>query len=177
MAARLREHYLKQVVPTLTKEFGYSNPMAVPKIEKISINIGLGEATQNAKLMDGAVNELTSIAGQKPVVTKASKSIAQFKLREGQAIEKFEHAIAAQRDHAADGLAFAQFELGDALAGLGDHRLLAGDLLQFIDGAIHQLGVLRGFAQADVDRDFFNLRHGHNVLVAEFLGQARNDFR
>ena len=86
MAARLREHYLKKVVPALTKEFGYTNVMAVPKIEKISINIGLGEATQNAKLMDGAVNELGQIAGQKPVITKASKSIAQFKLREGQSI-------------------------------------------------------------------------------------------
>src|SRR6266699_3075788 len=86
MAARLREHYLKKVVPALTKEFGYKNHMAVPKIEKISINIGFGEATQNAKLMDGAVNELGQIAGQKPVVTKATKSIAAFKLREGMAI-------------------------------------------------------------------------------------------
>jgi large subunit ribosomal protein L5 len=71
MAARLREHYQKKVVPALTKEFGYKNAMAVPKIEKISINIGMGEATQNAKLMDGAVNELAQIAGQKPVITKA----------------------------------------------------------------------------------------------------------
>jgi len=86
MAARLRERYLKQVVPALTKEFGYSNPMAVPKIEKICINIGMGEATGNAKLMDGAVNELGAIAGQRPVVTKARKSIAAFKLREGMAI-------------------------------------------------------------------------------------------
>jgi large subunit ribosomal protein L5 len=86
MAARLREYYHTKVVPALTKEFGYKNHMAVPKIEKISINIGLGEATQNAKLMDGAVNELTQIAGQKPVITKATKSIAQFKLREGQSI-------------------------------------------------------------------------------------------
>src|SRR3954465_8592546 len=86
MAARLREHYLKNVVPALTKEFGYSNVMAVPKLEKISINIGLGEATQNSKLMDGAVNELGQIAGQKPVVTKAKKSIAAFKLREGMPI-------------------------------------------------------------------------------------------
>jgi large subunit ribosomal protein L5 len=77
MAARLRELYTTKVVPGLTQEFGYKNVMAVPKIEKISINIGLGEATQNAKLMDGAVNELQQIAGQKPVVTKASKSIAQ----------------------------------------------------------------------------------------------------
>jgi large subunit ribosomal protein L5 len=86
MAARLREHYQKTVVPALTKEFGYRNVMAVPKIEKISVNIGMGEATQNAKLMDGAVNELGQIVGQKPVITKATKSIAAFKLREGMAI-------------------------------------------------------------------------------------------
>ncbi len=86
MKARLRDHYKKNVVPALQKEFGYKNVMAIPKIQKISINIGLGEATQNAKLMDGAVNELGQIAGQKPVVTKAKKSIAAFKLREGMPI-------------------------------------------------------------------------------------------
>ena len=86
MAARLREHYTKVVVPALSKEFGYKNVMAVPKLDKISINIGLGEATQNAKLMDGAVNELGQIAGQKPVVTKARRSIAAFKLRENMSI-------------------------------------------------------------------------------------------
>src|SRR5664279_6524840 len=86
MAARLREHYQTKVIPAMTKEFGYKNVMAVPKIDKIVVNIGMGEATQNAKLMDGAVNELTQIAGQKPVITKATKSIAQFKLREGQSI-------------------------------------------------------------------------------------------
>ena len=84
--ARLKQHYKKSVVPALVKEFGYKNVMAVPKIEKVSVNIGLGEATQNAKLMDGAVNELGQIAGQKPVVTKAKKSIAAFKLREGMSI-------------------------------------------------------------------------------------------
>ncbi|WP_180540992.1 50S ribosomal protein L5 [Nevskia soli] len=86
MAARLREHYAKTAVPALQKEFKYKNPMAVPKLEKISINIGLGEATSNAKLMDGAVAELGAIAGQKPVVTKAKKSIAAFKLRENMPI-------------------------------------------------------------------------------------------
>ena len=86
MPARLRKHYSEQVVPALTKEFGYKNVMGVPKLEKISINIGLGEATQNAKLMDKAVAELGAIAGQKPVITKAKKSIAAFKLREGMAI-------------------------------------------------------------------------------------------
>jgi large subunit ribosomal protein L5 len=86
MAARLKEHYQKTVMPALVKEFGYTNAMAVPKLEKISLNIGLGEATQNAKLLDGAVNELAQIAGQKPVVTKARRSIAAFKLREGMSI-------------------------------------------------------------------------------------------
>src|SRR5260370_456284 len=71
MAARLKELYTKTVLPTLTKEFSYKNTMAVPKIEKITVNIGLGEATQNAKLMDGAVNELNAIAGQRAVITKA----------------------------------------------------------------------------------------------------------
>ena len=86
MAARLKQLYQKSVVPALTKEFGYKNVMAVPRLDKISVNIGLGEATQNAKLMDGAVNELGQIAGQKPVITKAKKSIAAFKLREGMPI-------------------------------------------------------------------------------------------
>jgi len=84
--ARLREHYQKNVIPALMKEFSYGNIMAVPKVEKVSINIGLGEATQNAKLLDGAVQELALIAGQKPVITKAKKSIAAFKLREGMSI-------------------------------------------------------------------------------------------
>src|SRR5579864_6920729 len=84
--ARLKELYLKTVVPALTKEFDYKNPMAVPKIEKISLNVGMGEATQNGKLIDGAANELTAIAGQKPVITKARKSIAAFKLRENMPI-------------------------------------------------------------------------------------------
>ena len=86
MSARLKELYNKTVVPALTKEFSFTNRMAVPKIEKISVNIGLGEATQNQKLMDPAVNELGMITGQRPVVTKARKSIAAFKLREGMAI-------------------------------------------------------------------------------------------
>ena len=84
--ARLKVHYKASVIPALVKEFGYKNVMAVPKVDKVSVNIGLGEATQNAKLMDGAVNELGQIAGQKPVITKAKKSIAAFKLREGMSI-------------------------------------------------------------------------------------------
>jgi large subunit ribosomal protein L5 len=84
--ARLREHYASVVVPALVKEFGYKNVNAVPKLEKISINIGMGEATQNSKVIDSAVAELAAIAGQKPITTKAKKSIAAFKLREGMPI-------------------------------------------------------------------------------------------
>jgi len=86
MSARLREHYLKNVLPVLMKDFGITNVMAAPKVEKVTVNIGLGEATQNPKLIDGAVTEMGNICGQKPVITKARKSIAAFKLREGMAI-------------------------------------------------------------------------------------------
>jgi large subunit ribosomal protein L5 len=86
MLPRLQERYQQDVVPALTKEFSYDNVMQVPKIKKIVLNIGLGEALQNAKSIDAAVADLTAIAGQKPVVTRAKKSIANFKLREGQPI-------------------------------------------------------------------------------------------
>lgn len=84
--ARLKEHYRRTVIPALIKEFGYKNIMAVPKLEKITINMGVGEATQNPKLLDGAVRELAQITGQRPVITKAKKSVSAFKLREGMAI-------------------------------------------------------------------------------------------
>jgi large subunit ribosomal protein L5 len=86
MVSRLKEHYTKEVRKRLQDEFKIKNPMAVPKVEKVVINIGLGEAISNAKILDAAVDELGQITGQKPVVTKAKKSIASFKLREGQSI-------------------------------------------------------------------------------------------
>jgi large subunit ribosomal protein L5 len=83
---RLQEHYDKVVRPALMKEFGYKNPMQVPRLEKIVVNMGVGEAVQDGKKVDAAVGELTAIAGQKPVVTRAKKSIATFKLRENMPI-------------------------------------------------------------------------------------------
>ena len=80
---RLREFYNNDVVDAMPKKFSYKNKMAVPKMEKIVINMGVGEARENAKVLDGAVKDLTIIAGQKPIVTKAKKSVAAFKLREG----------------------------------------------------------------------------------------------
>jgi large subunit ribosomal protein L5 len=84
--ARMREKYVKEVLPALMKEFSLENPMAAPRLEKIVVNMGVGEATQNAKLIDPAVTEVTQITGQKPIITKARKSIAQFKVREGNPI-------------------------------------------------------------------------------------------
>jgi large subunit ribosomal protein L5 len=86
MAARLRDRYRQEIAPALMRDLGKKNPLAVPKLDKIVLNMGLGEATQNPKLLDAAVEELAAISGQKPVVTKAKKAIANFKLREGMPI-------------------------------------------------------------------------------------------
>jgi large subunit ribosomal protein L5 len=86
MAARLKERYQKEVAPAIAKEFSINNPMAVPRVEKIVINMGIGEAIANAKILDTAADELRAIVGQKPVITKAKKSIASFKLRQGMPI-------------------------------------------------------------------------------------------
>jgi len=86
MTSRLKEKYQREVVPTLQKEFNYSNPMQVPTVYKVVVNIGMGEAIQNAKAMDAAVSDLAAITGQRPVITRAKRSVATFKLREGMQI-------------------------------------------------------------------------------------------
>jgi large subunit ribosomal protein L5 len=86
MAARLKERYQKEIAPAIAKEFGIRNPMAIPRVEKIVINMGMGEAIANAKILDTAADELRAVTGQKPVITKAKKSIASFKLRQGMPI-------------------------------------------------------------------------------------------
>jgi len=86
MAARLKERYQKEVAPAIAKEFGIENPMAIPRLQKVVLNMGMGEAIANAKILDTAAEELRAITGQKPVVTKAKKSIASFKLRQGMPI-------------------------------------------------------------------------------------------
>lgn len=84
--SRLKAKYVQEIIPELTKEFGYTNIMQVPRLEKVVINMGLGEAIQNIKILDSASEELALVAGQKPVITKAKKSIASFKLRQGMPI-------------------------------------------------------------------------------------------
>src|SRR5947207_15038830 len=86
MAARLKERYTKEIAPAISKEFGIKNPMAVPRLENIVINMGMGEAIDNAKILDTAADEVRAVTGQKPVITKAKKSIASFKLRQGMPI-------------------------------------------------------------------------------------------
>jgi len=94
--ARLKTKYQQDVVPAMMQEFGYKNPMQVPRLAKITLNVGVGEATQNAKAIDSTVTEITAIAGQKPVVTKSKKAIANFKLREGIPIGCM---VTLRRDH------------------------------------------------------------------------------
>jgi large subunit ribosomal protein L5 len=86
MAARLKQRYEQEVRPALVKEFGLKNPMQAPRLEKVVVNMGLGEAIQNGKILDASLEQLSAITGQRPVVTKARKSIANFKLRQGQSI-------------------------------------------------------------------------------------------
>jgi large subunit ribosomal protein L5 len=86
VSGELRQRYRDEVIPALAKEFSYSNPMQVPRLTKIVVNVGLGEALTNAKAIDAAVSDITAITGQKPVVTRARRSIAQFKVRTGNAI-------------------------------------------------------------------------------------------
>jgi len=83
---RLKTRYREEVVPALVKKFGYANVMAIPRLEKITVNVGVGDALQNMKMLDAAAEELMAIAGQKPVITRARRSIAAFKLREGNPI-------------------------------------------------------------------------------------------
>jgi len=83
---RLKQRYREQIAPSLTEQFGFANPMQVPRVVKVVVNMGVGDAARDSKLIEGAVRDLTAITGQKPVVTKARKSIAQFKLREGMPI-------------------------------------------------------------------------------------------
>ena len=164
MKARLREHYLKNVVPALTKEFGYENVMAVPKIEKISINVGLGEATSNPKIMDGAANELGSIAGQKPVVTRAKKSIAAFKLRENMPIGCM---VTLRRDRMWE---FTDRLLNLALPAVRDFRGVAP---KAFDGrGNYTLGIKEQIIFPEIDYDKVDKVRGMNIT---FTTTAKTD--
>src|SRR5438874_6516056 len=152
--ARLKERYQKEIAPSLAKEFGIENPMAVPRLDKIVLNMGMGEAIANAKVLDTAVTELISIAGQKPVITKAKKSIASFKLRQGMPIgvmvtlrgeqmyEFFDRLVSIALPRVRDfrGVSPKAFD------GRGTYSIGVREQLIFPEIDVNQVGKLRGLS-------------------------------
>jgi large subunit ribosomal protein L5 len=178
-APRLRERYSKEIVPALMKRFGYTNPMQVPRVQKVVVNMGLGEAVSNPKLIDGAVNDLTSITGQKPIVTRAKKSIATFKLREGMAIGA---KVTLRRER--------MWEFLDRLISLSLPRVrdFRGVSARGFDGAgNYTLGLKEQIVFPEIDFDKVDKIKGMNITVVttaetneeakELLGQLGMPFR
>lgn len=164
MAPRMRERYQAEIVPALTKEFGFKNPMEVPKVEKIVLNIGLGEALSNAKSLEAAIGDLTTIAGQKPVTTRARKSIANFRLRQGQAIG----AMVTLRGE-------RMYEFLDRLITLALPRIrdFRGVSRRSFDGrGNYSIGLREQIAFPEVDYDRVDKLRGLEVAI---VTNARND--
>ncbi len=155
--ARLKEHYKKEVIPALMKEFKYKNRMEVPKLEKIIVNMGLGEAIQNIKIIDNAVQELSVIVGQKPVVTKARKSIATFKLRKGMSIGCM---VTLRKD--------MMYEFFDRLVNVALPRVrdFRGISPKSFDGRGNfAMGIKEQFIFPEVDYDKIDKVRGMNVVI------------
>ncbi len=155
--ARLLQNYKNEIVPALQKEFNYNNPMQVPKVEKVVVNIGLGEALQNAKLLDKAVTELAAITGQRPVITKAKKSIATFKLRQGQSIG----CKVTLRGN-------IMYEFLDRLISLALPKIrdLRGVSPKAFDGrGNYSLGLAEQIIFPEIDYDKVDHVHGMNVVI------------
>jgi large subunit ribosomal protein L5 len=164
MGARLKERFEQEVGPALRKEFGYKNRMQLPTINKIVVNIGLGEAIQNAKAVDAAVNDLKIIVGQKPVVTKARKSIAQFKLRAGMEIG----AMVTLRGE-------RMWEFLDRLTSIALPRIrdFQGVSPRSFDGrGNYTLGLREQLVFAEIDYDKVDRLRGMEVTI---VTTARND--
>jgi large subunit ribosomal protein L5 len=164
MAARLRERYEKEIRPALVKELGLKNPMQAPRVDKVVVNMGLGEAISNGKILDASVEQLTAITGQKPVVTKARKSIANFKLREGQSIG----AMVTLRGNRA--YEFLDRLLNVALPRVRDFR---GVSPKAFDGkGNYTLGVKEQIIFPEINYDRVEKIKGLNITV---VTTARND--
>lgn len=162
--ARLREKYQKEIAPALQKEFDIKNPMAIPKIEKIVVNMGLGEASGNSKILDVATDELKSITGQKPVITKAKKSIAQFKLRQGMQIGTMVTLRGARMYEFLDRL------ISVALPRVRDFRGVSG---KAFDGrGNYTLGVREQLIFPEIDFNKVDKTRGMNISI---VTTARND--
>jgi large subunit ribosomal protein L5 len=163
MAARLRERYDKEVVATLAKELGIDNRMAIPRVEKVILNMGLGEAVANPKILDGAVEELSAIAGQKAVVTKAKKSIATYKLRTGMPIGA---RVTLRGDRMYE---FLDRLINIALPRVRDFR---GVSTKAFDGrGNYTLGVRDHFIFPEIDYAKTDKSKGLNVTIVTTAGQ------
>lgn len=155
--ARLKELYNKEIVANLTKEFGYKNVMQAPKVEKIVINMGLGEAIQNVKILDSAVVELAAITGQKAVITKAKKSIASFKLREGMPIGCM---VTLRKDKMYE---FLDRLVNVALPRVRDFKGVSG---KAFDGAgNYSLGIKEQIIFPEIDYDKIDKIKGMNICI------------
>ena len=162
--SQLKEFYVKEAVPKLVNAFKYSNIMEVPKLQKVVLNMGLGEAIQNIKLLDSAVEELKTIAGQKPVITRAKKSIAAFKLREGMPIGCM---VTLRRDRMYD---FFYKLVNVALPRVRDFRGISG---KAFDGrGNYSLGIKEHIIFPEIDYDKIDRIKGLNISV---VTSAQND--
>jgi large subunit ribosomal protein L5 len=162
--ARLRDKYQKEIAPALAKEFDIRNPMAIPKLEKIVVNMGLGEASGNSKILDVATEELKSITGQKPVITKAKKSIAAFKLRQGMQIGAMVTLRGARMYEFLDRL------ISVALPRVRDFR---GISAKAFDGrGNYTLGIREQLIFPEIDFNKVDKTRGMNISI---VTSARND--
>ena len=157
MPARLQEHYTKTVREALTKEFSYKNAFEVPKLEKVVINMGVGEAVNDRKAVDGAVADLTAITGQKPVVTKSRTSIATFKLREGMAIGA---KVTLRRDRMYE---FIDRLINIALPRVRDFRGLNGK--SFDGRGNFAMGLKEQIVFPEIDYDKVDMVRGMDIIV------------
>jgi len=162
--ARLRDKYKNEIAPALAKEFDIKNPMAVPRIEKVVVNMGLGEASANAKILDVATEELRSITGQKPVITKAKKSIAAFKLRQGMNIGSMV-TLRGERMYE-----FLDRLISVALPRVRDFRGVSG---KAFDGrGNYTLGVREQLIFPEIDFNKVDKTRGMNITI---VTTAKND--
>jgi large subunit ribosomal protein L5 len=157
MTPRLKEKYTKEIVPAMMKEFAYGNIMEVPKVEKVVLNVGLGEAIQNIKLLDAAQKELAMITGQKAVATKAKKSIATFKLRQGMPIG-CKVTLRGERMYE-----FLDRLISIALPRIRDFRGVSGK--SFDGRGNYALGLKEQFIFPEIDYDKVEMVHGLDVIV------------
>jgi len=154
---RLREHYDNVVKPELIKQFGYANPMQVPKLEKVVINMGVGEASQDRKLIKGAVEEMTLISGQQPVITKAKKSIAAYKLRDGMTVGC---KVTLRRERMYE---FIDRLLTIALPRVRDFRGLSGN--SFDGKGNYALGLKEQIVFPEIDYDRIDKIRGMDIVI------------